>query len=143
MTMKILIVDDSDSQRKILKSILEEYEVFEAYGGLSAIESATKNLPDVIIMKIIMPVVGGFSALKILKSNEQTKNIPIIMTSEKGNDFETLRVAQLGGAELLVKPFTNEKVLEVLKIASIPYLNHCLEKELESSNQIKSSIAKI
>jgi CheY-like chemotaxis protein len=143
MTMKILIVDDSDSQRKILKSILEEYEVFEAYGGLSAIESATKNLPDVIIMKIIMPGVGGFSALKILKSNEQTKNIPIIMTSEKGNDFETVRVAQLGAAKLLSKPFAKEMVLEAIKVASIPYLKHCLEKELDSSNQAKSSIAKI
>lgn len=141
--MKILIVDDSISQRNILKSFLEEYEVLEADGGIIAIESALKNLPDLIIMDIVMPEVSGLGALKILKSNEQTKNIPIVMTSEKGNDSETFRVVQLGAAKLLSKPFTTEKILEAIKIAEIPYLKHCLERELNSSNQTKSPLVKV
>lgn len=141
--MKILIVDDSDSQRKILKSILQDFEVFEAVGALSAIESATNNYPDIIIMKIIMPNGGGLGALKILKSSESTKNIPVVMTSEKATDFENFRVSQLGAAKLLSKPFTAEKVLQVIQIASIPYLNHCLKKELDSSNKTKFPFVKI
>lgn len=143
MSMKILIVDDSDSQRKILKSILEEHEIFEADSGLSAIESANKNLPDIIIMDIEMPGVSGLGALEVLKNNKATKDITVVMTSETSSAFDGFRVSQLGAADLLVKPFLKEEVLEAIKIASIPYLKHCLEKELEQSNQAKSPIVKI
>jgi len=143
MSMKILIVDDREYQRKILKSILVEHEIFEASCVLSAIESANKNNPDIIIMETIMPAGGGYGALKILKSNDQTKNIPVIMTSGKNMNFDIYYSQQLGAAKLLPKPFTKDNVLEVLKFASVPYLKHCLEKELNSINQTDPTRIKI
>jgi twitching motility two-component system response regulator PilH len=141
--MKILIVDDFISQITILKSILEEYDVFEANCGLSAIELANSILPDIIIMDTTMPGVNGYAALKILKSTEATKNIPVIMTSETTTDFDRLKVSFLGASKLLAKPFTKESVLDVLKLVPQAYLKHCLEKELDSSNRKKSNFVKV
>jgi twitching motility two-component system response regulator PilH len=143
MTMKILIVDDSNSQRKHLKSLLQEHEIFEAENGLDALESANDNLPDLIIMDIIMPGIDGFSALKMLKSNPKTKDITVIMTSDKETTFDKYRAKQLEASEVLSKPFKEEKVLEALKLASTPYLKHCLEKELNSTNQKPSHLVKV
>ncbi len=140
--MKILIVDHSKSQLQILKSILVEHEILEAYCGFSAIKSANDNSPDLIIMEIIIPAGGGYSALKILKSNEQTKDIPVIMTSEKNMTFDVYYAQQLGAAKLLAKPFIKKNVLEVLKFARMPYLKHCLEKEL-NFNKTDSNFVKV
>jgi PleD family two-component response regulator len=141
--MKILIVDDSTFQIKNLKSLLEEYAVFETCCGLSAIELANDIIPDIIIIDSIMPGINGYDVLKILKTNDLTKNIPIIMTSEKNTDFNKYKASFFGATKLLAKPFKKKEVLEVLKLAPKAYLKHCLEKELDSSNNAKQKSIKI
>lgn len=141
--MKILIVDDTASEREYLKSILQEHEIFEASCGESALESVNGSLPDLIIMDDVMPNLNGFDALKKLKRNSTTKNIPVIMTSNRSMPSDIFYAKRLGASEFLTKPFNREKVLEVLKIATIPYFKDTLEKELKSSNSHQEPRIKI
>ncbi|HMV43529.1 MAG TPA: PAS domain S-box protein, partial [Leptospiraceae bacterium] len=79
---KILIVDDLPINRKLIYSYLKEFkelELFEATNGEEAIQVVNKEKPDIILMDIRMPILNGYEAAKILKSKDETKDIPIIV----------------------------------------------------------------
>lgn len=78
---KILIVDDDEKNRLLFKIILgkEGYETIEAENGQEAIIKTIEEKPDVILMDMMMPIMDGYTAVNILKNNEKTKNIPIII----------------------------------------------------------------
>ena len=80
---KILLVEDVESNRKVLKGFLESHnvEIIEAENGEIGVEKARKYLPDVILMDIHMPVMGGYEAMKIIRNDKQIKDIPIIALS--------------------------------------------------------------
>jgi two-component system, chemotaxis family, chemotaxis protein CheY len=116
--MKILVVDDSLFQRKILKKILEEggYEVAgEAVNGKEGIEKATRMKPDVIIMDIIMPDISGIEAIKnILEVNP---GIRVIVCS---SDIQKMRIEEaeeLGAAYYITKPVDGNELLKAIQTA--------------------------
>jgi len=76
---KILVVEDEKLNIKLFKMILEsqQYEIVIAENGKKGVELAKEILPDVILMDIMMPVMNGFEATKIIKADNTTKNIPI------------------------------------------------------------------
>lgn len=78
--MKILIVDDDATNRTLYKILLQQagYEIIEAENGEEAIDLAMQEIPDLILMDIQMPVLDGISALKVIRANENTKDIPVI-----------------------------------------------------------------
>ena len=80
MTAKILVVEDDPTNRKMLKDVLNYYgyEVLEAKDGKEGISMAREHMPQVILMDIEMPVMGGIEATKILKADPQTKDLKII-----------------------------------------------------------------
>ena len=113
---KILIVDDDVVNRDILKTRLEAagYEVAEAANGEEGINLAQKLPPDLIILDVMMPKVDGLLACRILKSNEKTKDIPIVMLTARSQQLEELRGWESGADEYLTKPCDHQRLLEVV-----------------------------
>lgn len=112
--MKILVVDDEQLIREVIKEYLanEKYEVIEASNGEEAIKKALDNDIDLIIMDIMMPKLDGFSASKEILKN---KNIPIIMLSARGEEYDKLLGFDLGIDDYITKPFSPKELVARVK----------------------------
>jgi len=104
MAKRILLVEDSNDARKMERIMLEQYgyEVDEAHDGIEAVEKATINKPDLILMDIAMPHMDGFQATQFLKSFSTTADIPVIVLTAYRNFDE--RAVEAGCSEILYKP---------------------------------------
>ena len=102
----ILVVDDEQLVIQTLVEILSsEYTVLVEKGGIEAIDKAKRLLPDVILLDIIMPEMDGYDVITVLKSNEETKDIPVIFITGLGDDYSEEKGLSLGAADYMVKPF--------------------------------------
>lgn len=110
---RILVVDDDAVNRDILKTRLEAagYEVSEAVNGEEGIHLAQELPPDLIILDVMMPKVDGLLACRILKTNEKTKGIPIVMLTARSQQLEELRGWESGADEYLTKPCDHQRLL--------------------------------
>jgi CheY-like chemotaxis protein len=104
---KILLVDDEPDLVTTVQFFLEsnEYQVVTAANGEEAIQKTVAEKPDLILMDIMMPKMDGLTACRILKSNENTKNIPIIMVTAKGNREDVAQAARAKANSYIMKPF--------------------------------------
>jgi two-component system, chemotaxis family, chemotaxis protein CheY len=112
---KILIVDDSPQTRKSLRNILEKnnYEVVgEAGSGIEAIKQYNLLSPDIIMLDIIMPQLGGLETLRMLHSLK--KDLKIIMVSALDSMDRVKECLKAGANHYLFKPFEEEKVLDII-----------------------------
>jgi DNA-binding response OmpR family regulator len=107
---KILIVDDEDGIREVVREYAEfsGYEAEEAADGMSAIGMVKLNDYDLIIMDIMMPKLDGFSAVKEI---QKIKNIPVIMLSARGEEYDKLFGFELGIDDYVVKPFSPKELM--------------------------------
>ena len=105
MNNKILIVDDDDRIREIIRIFLEAegFEVFHAEDGNRALERVRKDNPDLVILDLMMPGLDGWTVCKILR--KETK-IPIIMLTSKGEENDRVLGFDLGADDYVVKPFS-------------------------------------
>ncbi len=90
--LKVLLVEDFDDTRLFMRLELEEqgFIVFEAENGQVAVETAAREKPDVILMDLTLPLMDGFTATKLIRQNDELKNVPIIaITAHKENDFRS------------------------------------------------------
>ena len=90
--LKVLLVEDFDDTRLFMRLELEEqgFIVFEAENGQVAVDTAAREKPDVILMDLTLPLMDGFAAAKLIRQNEELKNVPIIaVTAHKENDFRS------------------------------------------------------
>lgn len=103
----ILVVEDETDIRNLIATTLEmnDFRVVEAVDGQEAIEQATDLMPDAILMDARMPKLTGFEVCQILKQQENTKDIPIIFLSAKGQEADISAGIALGAAAYFVKPF--------------------------------------
>ena len=88
--LKVLLVEDVEDTRLFMRIELEEqgFIVLEAENGQVAVDTATREKPDVILMDLTLPLMDGFTATKLIRQNEALKNIPIIaITAHKEDDF--------------------------------------------------------
>ena len=113
MKSKILIVDDEKDILELVGLILSEQGmvVFQAQDGLSALEIARKEKPDLILLDIMMPEIDGWEVLKILKIEEQTKAIPVAMLTCKTETRDKVLGIQEGAVDYITKPFAPEDLL--------------------------------
>jgi two-component system, cell cycle response regulator len=125
MQLKILTVDDSRAVRIIVKKAFKTYnvEILEAANGVEGLAMAAKQLPDLILLDVTMPVMDGVEMLTKLKAEPSLKAIPIIMlTAEAGREM-VLKIAKLGIRDYIVKPFKedvlNEKVGRIIDLRPI------------------------
>jgi two-component system, OmpR family, response regulator ResD len=107
---KILIVDDEQKIREVIREYSEfnGYEVEEASDGMEAVGLCRLNDYDLIIMDIMMPRLDGYSACKEIK---KTKNIPVIMLSARGEEYDKLFGFELGIDDYVVKPFSPKELM--------------------------------
>jgi PAS domain S-box-containing protein len=106
----ILVVDDDANIRRFLSYELKSkgYQVFEASNGKEALELARQHHPDLITMDIQMPDISGFDVTAVLKNDEETRDIPVLIVSVI-EDKE--KAYKLGANDYLTKPFTKEKLI--------------------------------
>lgn len=109
----ILIVDDQLPNLKVLATILKEknYKVRKATDGQSAIEAVQIDPPHLILLDIKMPGLDGYQVCQRLKSEEKTKDIPIIFISALSEIFDKIKAFEVGGIDYITKPFQKEEVL--------------------------------
>lgn len=107
---KILVVDDEPKIREVIREYAEfsGYEVTEAEDGMSAIGLCKLNDYDLIVMDVMMPKLDGFSACKEIK---KIKDIPVIMLSARGEEYDKLFGFELGVDDYIVKPFSPKELI--------------------------------
>jgi CheY-like chemotaxis protein len=114
---KVLIADDEPVVRKLVCRMLDkDYDVIEAQNGREAVNIACSHRPDIIFMDMMMPEVNGLSACCEIKTNETTREIPIVMLTAISYDFNKKLNEDFVGADgYIIKPFTRESLLEEIR----------------------------
>ncbi len=108
---KLLIVDDDPSNIHLLASIFDEsYEIAFAMNGKKALEIATQQRPDLILLDVAMPEMNGYEVCKCLKKDTLTADIPIIFVTAHSNISEEIYGLELGAADYIKKPFNMASV---------------------------------
>jgi type II secretory ATPase GspE/PulE/Tfp pilus assembly ATPase PilB-like protein/CheY-like chemotaxis protein len=104
---KVLLVDDEDSLRKVMRDLLERdgYVVTEARDGVQALDQVDRVGPDIIVLDLNLPGLDGYGVLSHLRSRPATANIPVIVLTAKGDEDNEVRVFELGADDFLTKPF--------------------------------------
>jgi len=128
----ILVVDDKPDNLRLLSGILREegYVVRAALDGKAALSSANYTHPDLIFLDIMMPGMDGYDVCKVLKSEESTRDIPVIFISALNEVFDKVKAFSAGGVDYITKPFQEEEVLARVKThLHIRQLQHWLEKK--------------
>jgi len=115
---KILIVDDDRQHLEMLSDCIEDYvsNIITANNGIEAISKATTELPDIILMDIMMPEMNGFDACKQIKEDSRTTHIPVIFITALNDLDSILEGFASGGVDYVSKPFHTREILSRLKI---------------------------
>ncbi len=109
---KILVVDDDISINELIKVNLElnGYTVFQAFDGTAGFASAKQELPDLIILDVMMPEVDGYTVAQRIRQNESTKDIPILMLTALSQLNDKVKGFDIGVDDYLVKPFEMDEL---------------------------------
>ena len=112
---RILVVDDEKKIREVIKTYaeFEGHEVVEAVDGIDAIEKVKENDFDVIVMDIMMPRLDGFSSYKEIK---KIKDIPVLMLSARGEEYDKLFGFEIGIDDYVTKPFSPKELMARLNV---------------------------
>lgn len=110
---KILIVEDEEDIALSIKARLEldNLKVILAKDGKEGVEKARSDKPDLIIMDVMMPLVNGFDACQVIKGEQKTKNIPVLILTALPNVDDAEKAFKSGASDFINKPFTNERLM--------------------------------
>ena len=117
MSKLILVVEDQEDNRRILRDLLTNsgYEVIEAVNGLEGVSSAETYRPDLILMDIQLPGIDGYEATRRIKSNDNLKKIPIIVVTSYALSGDDLKAFKAGCDAYVAKPFSPRKLLAKIR----------------------------
>jgi len=118
ISTKVLVIDDEPEITDIIETFLESvgYEVKSENSSVIGIERAKTFLPDLILLDIMMPFMDGYEVCKELKKDEKTSKIPVIFLTGKDARSDEGKSFQVGGDLFIKKPFSCERLLEIVKI---------------------------
>ena len=127
---RILVVDDEQNIREVIKEYaeFEGHEVEEACDGMQAIEMVKNNDYDIIIMDVMMPRLDGYSACKEIR---KLKQIPVMMLSARGEEYDKLFGFEIGVDDYVVKPFSPKEVMA--RVNAIVKRNQSSQKPAETA----------
>ncbi len=116
---KILVVDDSPTERYVLNELLTSngYQVITAENGEEGIAKARSELPDLILMDVVMPGLNGYQATRTLTRDPVTRSIPVIVCTTKGQETDKIWGLRQGAHDYMVKPVNGQELLA--KIAAL------------------------
>ncbi|GAA6135436.1 twitching motility response regulator PilH [Oceaniserpentilla sp. 4NH20-0058] len=114
---RVLIVDDSPTETFTLKSMLEAkgFEVLTAENGADGVALAREELPDVVLMDIVMPGLNGFQATRQLTKDDKTAHIPVIIVTTKDQETDKVWGQRQGAKGYLVKPVTEDVLAQTIQ----------------------------
>ncbi|MBR8826509.1 MAG: response regulator [Gomphosphaeria aponina SAG 52.96 = DSM 107014] len=114
---KALIVDDSSTEREIISKYLEQagINVSMAKSGEEALEKIGNDLPDIIVLDVVLPGRSGFEICREIKATSQTSKIPIIICSTKGTEMDKFWGMKQGADAYLPKPIDQEEFIRTVK----------------------------
>lgn len=139
----ILIVDDNTENVKILGNLLrKEYRTAVAQDGEKALCFVERQIPDLILLDVMMPKIDGFEVCKILREHEETKEIPIIFITAKVEKENILKGFDLGGQDYITKPFSKDELIRRINtLLQIKRSNKALKESNISKNKFFSILA--
>lgn len=107
---RILVVDDEVRMVRFIRLNLEHdgFQVIEAYNGLQALERMRTNLPDLVLLDVMMPDIDGFEVLRTIREVSQ---VPVIMLTAKGEEDDRVRGLELGADDYITKPFSPREMV--------------------------------
>ncbi len=133
--MIILVVEDNTDVRNFIKDSLgDEFVIAEAANGEQGIRKAEKIIPDLIISDITMPKMDGNELTRILKNDEKTSHIPIILLTAKSGQESKLEGLETGADDYLTKPFDTKELL--IRIKNLINIRRKLQEKYSSKNFI-------
>ncbi len=132
--MKVLVVDDDVTNRMVLRAMLAKdgYDIFEAENGQVAIDVYDKEEPDLVLMDVMMPVVDGYTATKVIKEKGLDKFIPVIFLTAMTDEASLVKCIESGGDDFLTKPY-NRVILQA-KIKALDRICKLYKQNLEQKN---------
>ena len=133
MAKTILVVEDEVSIATLLKYNLEQagFHVLLAHDGKTGLQMAMKESPDLLILDLMLPVLGGMEVCKELRSEK--KNTPIIMLTARDDEFDKVLGLELGADDYMTKPFSPREVIARVKAVLRRFMPSPLEEETEKS----------
>ena len=109
---RILIVDDDKANIALLEGVLkDQYDVLSAMGGQRAVDLAKTELPDLILLDVMMPEIDGFQVCQSLQDDPTTAGIPVIFLSADGDTKNKVRALDMGAVDYMTKPFDRNEIL--------------------------------
>jgi twitching motility two-component system response regulator PilH len=117
---KILIVDDSPTERHVLNDMLTKagFEVIACDNGEDAIRKAKQQKPDLILMDVVMPGLNGFQATRAISRDPETKAIPIVMCTSKSQETDKIWGLRQGARDYIVKPVDRDELIAKINALS-------------------------
>jgi twitching motility two-component system response regulator PilH len=114
---KILIVDDSATVRHFLIETLAKagYEISSAQTGEDAVRLAQEELPDLVIMDIVMPGMNGYQATRAITKHDATKHIPVLILTSKDMETDRIWAMRQGASEFVSKPIDSDVLIEKVR----------------------------
>ena len=114
---RILIVDDSPSQLVGLKRIVEKlgHLATTAEDGAAGVDTAKREIPDLILMDVVMPNLNGFQATRTLAREPTTKHIPVILVTTKGQETDKVWGMRQGAKAYVTKPIDEKELMQAIK----------------------------
>ena len=111
---RILVVDDEERMVRFIRLNLEHdgYQVVEAYNGTKALERMRSNLPDLVLLDVMMPDIDGFEVLRTIR---EISAVPVIMLTAKGEEEDRIRGLELGADDYVTKPFSPRELVSRVK----------------------------
>lgn len=128
MTARVLVVDDVELNVKLLEAKLssEYFQVIPAFNGPSALELADAELPDIILLDVMMPRMDGFEVCRRLKANPRTTDIPVVMVTALSDIADRLRGLEAGADDFLTKPVND--IALFARVRSLVRLKRMMEE---------------
>ncbi len=113
---RILIVDDSPSQLMGMKRIVEKlgHEALTAEDGAAGVEVAKAQIPDLVLMDVVMPNLNGFQATRAISKEAKTAHIPIVLVTTKDQETDKVWGMRQGAKAYLTKPFVEKDLVEII-----------------------------
>jgi len=114
---RVLIVDDSPSQLMVLRRIVEKlgHQVSIAENGAAGVEVARREVPDLILMDVVMPQLNGFQATRTISKDPKTSHIPVVLVSTKDQETDRVWGMRQGAKAYVIKPVKEAELIQVIK----------------------------
>ena len=117
MSYTVVVAEDDQYISEMLGFLLEQegYTVHLAMDGGQAVDTISEVKPDLVLLDVMMPVMDGYDVLRKLKSSDELKDIPVVMLTAKGQEYDVVKGFELGSDDYIVKPFSPAELIARIK----------------------------